>query len=83
MTPNVTASSPLFAVWFDLCCDDFIALEAEAMNDNLRTALEKEGVAVYYVGAPTRKEAVKKAFPNRSVAKSAVLAPAGQGRRLH
>lgn len=76
------ASPSRFAVWFDLACDDFMALEAEGMTEALRGALKKEGVEVTYVEAVTRKEAVKKAFPQKPLMTQALARPA-LGRRLH
>ena len=40
MTIVVPPSPTRFAVWFDLACDDFMALEAQAMTEKLKSALE-------------------------------------------
>lgn len=83
MTLAPPSSLPRFAVWFDLSCDDFMALEAKEMTDPLKKALEKEGVEIHYVHALTRKEAVKKAFPTKPLMATALLSRPSPGRRLH
>jgi len=83
MTIVVPPSPTRFAVWFDLACDDFMALEAQAMTEKLKSALEGEGVNVLYVEAADRKEAVKKAFPQKPLMASALTWRPSPGRRLH
>lgn len=55
-----------FMVWFDLACDDFMALEKQDMTPALSAALEADGVKVHDTCAETPKQAIQNIFPNRS-----------------
>lgn len=59
---------PSFLVWFDLGCEEFLAVEKDAATPALRAELAREGADVREVQAATRRDAVKAAFPDRSVA---------------
>jgi len=83
MTLAVAPSTTRFAVWFDLACDDFMALEVQSMTEKLKSALAEEGVNVLFVEAADRKEAVKKAFPQKPLMASALAPRPSPGRRLH
>lgn len=68
-----------YQVWFDLSCDDFLALPAAEMTAALSAQLSKEGVEVKTVEAATRQAAVKKAFPKKTPATPASTLVAQSG----
>ena len=64
-SPIVVDTPPMQAwlVWFDLACDDVLALAPPDMTPALSRELAAAGIEVIEVQAPTRKEAIDKAFP--------------------
>lgn len=50
-------------VWFDLACEDILAIETAGMTPALRREVEAMGATIHHVAAPTRKEAVERVFP--------------------
>ena len=50
-------------VWFDLACEDIMVIETAGMTPALRREVEAMGATIKQVAAPTRKEAVSRAFP--------------------
>lgn len=56
-------------VWFDLACEDFMALEKPEMTPVLMETLKAEGVDVRQAMAPSAKEAIHKVFPRRAEGK--------------
>lgn len=50
-------------VWFDLACEDILAIETAGMTPALRREVEAMGATIHRVAAPTRKEAVERVFP--------------------
>jgi hypothetical protein len=52
-----------FHVWFDAWGEEVLAVEAADWNPRLAQSLATEGVAVHEVDADSRREAVRKVFP--------------------
>lgn len=69
-----------FVAWWDLSCDDFLAVEKEEFNPRLEAALKAEGVTTIEVEAVSRLEAVRKAFPDGKVDNRTIAAPSPGGR---
>lgn len=53
-------------MWFDLACEDILAIETAGMTPALRREVEAMGATIHRVAAPTRKEAVERVFPEDS-----------------
>lgn len=65
-SPGIQVQAPpprAWLVWFDLACDDVLALPPAQMTPALERELAAAGIEVHQVQAPTRKEAIDKAFP--------------------
>lgn len=59
-------SKKAFLVWFDLACDDFMALEKQDMTPAFSAALKADGVKIHETCAETPKLAIQNVFPNRA-----------------
>lgn len=56
-------------VWFDLACEDFMALEKSEMTQVLLETLRTEGIEVHQALALSAKKAIHKVFPRRAEGK--------------
>lgn len=61
------ASAVAYWVWFDLACEDFLAVEEDRFSAVLRQALERDGIRPVRVEANDRRAAVAQAFPKGRV----------------
>ena len=69
-----------FVAWWDLACEDFLAVEKEDFNPKLSAALKAEGVTVVEVEAISRLEAIRKAFPNGRLKTQTIVGAVPGGR---